>query len=189
MTNAERIVRELDRHLDHAVRLVLYGRAAIALSFPDASPSVRLSLDVDVIIPIQELESFQADTGFWAAQDAVNRKLEGEGLYITHLFTANDVFLRPDWERHVVPIHLPDLRWLSLARPATIDLVLTKMMRGADPIDAADLEFLIRHDRIKPTELEDAIAVAAIPDVPELHELFEHAKPVVRSLAQRISNE
>lgn len=189
MTNAERIVRELDRHLDHAVRLVLYGRAAIALGFPDAPSPVRLSLNVDVIIPSQEIETFQADTRFWAAQDAVNRKLQGEGLYITHLFTANEVFLRPDWERHVASIDLPNLRWLCLARPATIDLVLTKMMRGADPTDTADLEFLIRHDRIPPAELEDALASAVIPDIPELRELFEQAKPVVRSLAQRISQE
>jgi hypothetical protein len=33
MTNAERILRELDSHLDHEVRLVLYGRAAIAIGF------------------------------------------------------------------------------------------------------------------------------------------------------------
>ena len=36
MINAERIVRELDAHLDHEVRLVLYGRAAIALGFEEA---------------------------------------------------------------------------------------------------------------------------------------------------------
>lgn len=189
MSNAERILRELDANLDHPVRLILYGRAAIALGFDTAPAAVRLSVDVDAIIPVREIESFQTDDGFWSAQAAANRQLAGAGLYITHLFTADDVFLRPDWEQHIVVIELPGLRWLRLARPATIDLVLTKMMRGADPIDTADLEFLIRHDRIKPKELEAALAVAVIPNLPELRELFEQAKPVVRALAQSITNE
>ena len=46
-----------------------------------------------------------------------------------HLFEADQVFLRRDWERHLVPITRPPTRWLRLFRPATLDLILTKMMR------------------------------------------------------------
>jgi hypothetical protein len=70
MINAERIVRELDAQLQHEVRLVLYGRAAIALGFSAAPDSVKHSLDVDAIIPMSDVERFRSDEGFWDAQEA-----------------------------------------------------------------------------------------------------------------------
>lgn len=79
-SNAERILRELDRHLDHPVTLVLYGRAAIALGFANAPEATKRSLDVDAIIPMSEVENFRADLKFWDAQDATNNALENEGL-------------------------------------------------------------------------------------------------------------
>ena len=45
MTNAERILTVLDRHLDHEVSLVLYGRAAIAAGFDGAPEAVNRTLD------------------------------------------------------------------------------------------------------------------------------------------------
>ena len=90
MINSERIVRELDAHLDHEVRLVLYGRAAIALGFNDAQ-------------------------------------------------------------------------------------------------DMADVEFLIRHDKVTVAQLEAAFAGVMIPDLIEHHDAFKRAKPVVLKYAQMIS--
>jgi hypothetical protein len=120
---------------------------------------------------------------FWNAQSATNTELKSAGLYITHLFQSDQVFLRRDWEQHLVPIHRPPTRWLRLLRPATLDLILTKMMRGDDAQDMADIAFLIRHDRITPDNLERALGDAVIPDIVELHDAFERAKPLVRSLA------
>jgi hypothetical protein len=93
------------------------------------------------------------------------------------------VFLRRDWERHLAPITRPPVRWLRLFRPATLDLILTKMMRGDDPQDMADIAFLIRHDCLKADQIEGVIAQAAIPELAELREAFERAKPRVRELA------
>src|SRR6266576_3120330 len=112
MGNAERIVRSLDQHLDHEVSLVLYGRAALALGFDAVPESVKRSLDIDAIIPVSRVAEFQNDQKFWDAQEATNRELEKDGLYITHLFEADQVFLRADWEQHLVPIHRPPTRWL-----------------------------------------------------------------------------
>ena len=58
------------------------------------------------------------------------------------------MFLRRDWAAHIIPITRLRLNHLDLLRPATVDLVLTKMMRGNDEQDMADAEFMIRHDRI-----------------------------------------
>jgi len=77
------------------------------------------------------------------------------------------------------------MRWLRLFRPATLDLILTKMMRGDDPQDMADIEFMIRHDRVTPDQAESAIADTVIPDLAELREAFERAKPRVREMVRQ----
>lgn len=68
----------------------------------------------------------------------MNERFKLEGLYITHLFPESGVFLRHNWLNHIIPITRLNLRHLSLFRPATVDLVLTKMMRGNDEQDMAD---------------------------------------------------
>ena len=107
MINAERILSALDRRLDHEVSLVIYGRAAIALGFENPPEAVTKTLDVDALIPVSQIARFRADFTFWDAQEGTNRELEKDGLYITHLFEADQVFLRRDWEQHLVAITRP----------------------------------------------------------------------------------
>jgi hypothetical protein len=185
MDNASLILETLDRHMNHPVRLILYGRAALQLGFANPPPDVAESKDVDAIIPLADLDQLSADESFWEAQEKTNHELRPTGLYITHLFQADQVFLRRDWEQHLVPITHPPTRWLRLFRPATPDLILTKMMRGDDPQDMADVAFLIRHDRITPLQVESAMAEAVLPDLVELRDAFERAKPLVRELARQ----
>lgn len=184
MINAERIVRVLDAQLDHPVTLVVYGRAAIALGFHNPPADVSQSLDVDIILSRKQVPELEKDEQFWTALDNTNRLIEKDGLYVTHLFSEEQVFLRPVWEREIIPLLRPPLQRLDLYRPATIDLMLTKMMRGADPIDRADLEFLIRYDRLTVAQIERAIAEAVIPELPELKTLFNQARPIVIELAR-----
>jgi hypothetical protein len=185
VTNAERILQTLDQRLDHEVPLVVYGRAAIALGFEEPPDAVKHTLDVDGIIPVDQVSIFRSDSNFWDAQEATNRELEKDGLYITHLFEADQVFLGRNWEQHLVPISRPATRWLRLFRPATLDLILTKMMRGDDPQDMADIAFMIRHDRVTAAQIESAFADAVIPNLVELRDAFERAKPLVRDLVRR----
>ncbi len=185
MDNASRILETFDQHLDHSVRLVLYRRAALQLGFRNPPPGAARSRDVDAIIPLADLDSLTADEGFWDAQQVTNAKLRPQGLYITHLFRADQLFLRRDWEQHLVPLHRPVLRWLRLFRPATLDLILTKMMRGDDPQDMEDVAFLIGHDRVTPAQIEAAFSEAVIPNLEELRQAFERAKPRVRELGRK----
>ncbi|MBI2926285.1 MAG: hypothetical protein HYY24_11340 [Verrucomicrobia bacterium] len=189
MDNASLILQTLDGHLNHPARLILYGRAAIQLGFTDPPRDVAASKDVDAIIPRGDLAELSADVGFWDAQEATNAELRPKGLYITHLFRADQIFLRRDWEQHLVPITRPPTRWLRLFRPATLDLILTKMMRGDDPQDMADIAFLIRHDHITPAQIEGAFTEAVIPDLVELRDAFERAKPRVRELGREAASE
>ncbi|MFT5040109.1 MAG: hypothetical protein ACI8XO_004213 [Verrucomicrobiales bacterium] len=59
------------------------------------------------------------------------------------------------------------------------------MMRGEDPQDMDDVAFLIQHDRITSAQIEAAIAEAVIPDLTELRDAFERAKPLVLEIANK----
>ena len=182
MTNAEIIATTLDGLLDHEVRLVVYGRAALALGFDDVPEAVGRSLDLDVILPFSEAARIEADDQFWDAQQRLNSVLESRGLYLTHMFQEDQVFLRPDWERHIKPVLRPRTRWLKLFRPDTVDLVLTKMMRGDDAQDMEDIQFLVQHDGLTAEDLEPAFASARIPDMEEFRGSFQTALKTVRRL-------
>jgi hypothetical protein len=181
--NPTLILTTVDRHLDHEVKMILYGRAALTLGYTNTPQEAALSMDVDAILPLAELAGWESDTSFWTAQERANAELEPQGLYFTHLFAEDQVVLRPDWLDHLVSLLRPKLRWLRLFRPATLDLVLTKMMRGADEQDLSDAQFLIRHDQITRSELEGAIMNARLPDVPEIREAFERARPRVLAMS------
>ena len=125
---------------------------------------------------------------FWDARDAVNQRFKAEGLYITHLFPESEVLLRRHWAEHIVPITRIRLSHLDLFRPATLDLVLTKMMRGNDEQDMADAEFMIRHDRITEGRLLEAFSQMKPVGLVELRDAFAHAKPVVLELARKAAS-
>lgn len=183
MNNPLLILQSLDRHLDHPVELTLYGRGALALGFPAHEPRHEATQDVDAIIPLAQLDELRADAQFWDARDATNAELADRGLYLSHLFTEADVFLLPDWLSRRVPI-AASFAHLKLLRPATIDFVLTKMMRGADPEDLSDIEFLLQHEPVSDAELRTAFDRVRLPDIQELRDAFRAAQPKVLALAQ-----
>lgn len=180
--NPEEVISTLDSQLDHEVSLVVFGRGALCLGYSNAPAEYFTTQDVDGIIRMEQLEALVNDERFWDAVDRTNLLLEPKGLYITHLFQADQVFLRPDWENFMVPVLRPATRFLKLFRPHTIDLILTKMMRGADEQDMQDVEFLIRHDAITREQMEPAFRDVRMPDIQELRDAFERALPVVRGL-------
>lgn len=183
--NPTEVLLALDRELDHEVSLVLYGRAALCLGFSDAPAEFGTTQDVDGIIRLSQLSALMEDDGFWEAQERANRILEPRGLYITHLFSEDQVFLRPEWEQHLVPILRPETRWLRLFRPHAVDLILTKMMRGNDSQDMEDVAFLVRKSGLTRTEMEVAFQQVRMPDLHELRDAFERALPRVREILDR----
>ncbi len=67
-------------------------------------------------------------------------------------------------------------------RPATIDLILTKMARGDDD-DLQDIQFLLQQEPISDAQLNEAFGRARIPEIREIKELFERAKINVLAIA------
>jgi Nucleotidyltransferase of unknown function (DUF6036) len=178
MNNPLEILRTLDRRLSKQTKLTIFGRSALALGYPNPPPDFEATHDVDAIIPVAAEEP---DLDFWIAQRATNADLENSGLYITHLFSELDVILQPDWQARRVALSLA-LPKLSVFRPATIDLILTKMARG-DEQDMEDVRFLLGKELISAGELQAAFARARVPDVEEIRQLFLSTQPKVLRLA------
>lgn len=186
MDNPSLILGALDKHLDHEVRLVIYGRAAVWLGFDVPPPETARTQDVDAIISTTQENELAADGRFWDAIEAANSELAARGLYITHLFSEREIFLRRRWHQTLVTVTRPVLRWLRLFRPATIDLVLSKMMRGNDPQDMADVGFMISHDCISEKQITEAFSQMKPINLVELRDAFARAKPVVLKLAREL---
>lgn len=177
MSNPLRILRTVDHHLTLPAEITLFGRSALALGYSPTPKHFHNTKDVDGILPLSWLQPPDEHEDFWRAVQLTNAELEPDGLYLTHLFREVDIILQPDWFTRRIRIEV-DLKKLAVFRPATIDLVLTKMAR-ADEDDLQDVQFLIRSESLTREQLEAAFACARVPDVPEIHELFTRACPKV----------
>ena len=183
MNNPERILRVLDSHLRQHTRVVLFGRAALAMGYGAPGGVYGVTQDVDAVLPAVEMVRIETDRQFWDALEATNQELEPTGLYMTHLFTDEQVVLTADWFQHIVPIQSDiTFRHLQLFRLSGIDLILTKMMRN-DPQDVHDIRFLLGQENITARQLAEAFASARVPSVPEIIQTFEAMQTVVLSIA------
>ena len=182
MNNPLRILQTLDRHLTAPAEITLFGRAALALGYAASPAAFAATHDVDAILPLAWLAAEGENQDFWEAQQRTNTELEPEGLYLTHLFRELEVVLTQDWLSRRVRIPL-ELRHLVVFRPATLDLILTKMARG-DENDLTDIEFLLTHEPLTADQLRVAFARARVPDIPETQTLFLAAQPKVLALAK-----
>ena len=181
MNNPLHILQTLDRHLTKPAEITIFGRAALALGFSNSPAAFATTHDVDAILPLSWLAAEDENMDFWQAQQKTNVELEPSGLYITHLFRELEIILTPDWLTRRVRVPL-DLRKLTVFRPSTLDLVLTKMARG-DANDLADIRFLLQQEAISTDQLRAAFTHARVPDVPELQELFKMSQPKVIACA------
>lgn len=181
--NPTRILRTLDAHLGHVVELTLIGKSALWLGYDNPPIGYGVTQDVDAVVPIQQSDQMNEDLPFWEALRSANRELENTGIYLTHIFEECQVILRKDWFLQRVAIERPDLVHIRLYRPATLDLILSKMMRGADPHHMEEIRWLILREKISRYELEAAFSAARVPDEKEIHDSFDTAKPLVLSMA------
>ena len=58
------------------------------------------------------------------------------------------------------------------------------MMRGADPEDLSDIEFLLKNEPVAEAELRTAFERLRLPDIQELHDAFRTAQSKVLALVQ-----
>lgn len=155
------------------------------MGYGAAGRAFGVTQDVDAILPSVEMTRIEADRQFWEALDAANQELASAGLYMTHLFTDEQVILTAAWLSQLVPLPIsPGFLHLQVLRPSGLDLVLTKMMRN-DPQDLDDIHFLITQENLQPSQLTHAFATARLPPVPEIVDAFAAMQPKVLAAAKR----
>ena len=190
VNNPLRILRAVDARLTEPFDFFLFGRAALVLGFAEPPAEAAATQDVDGIIPRDLLAELQANDRWWTALEAANDELATEGV-VPHpsLRRGPDHFARRLARTGSGRAH-PKPAILVLQRPATIDLILTKMMRGLDPDDMVDIRFYLeRETHIGMAELQNAFASAVGPAVPEIWQLFTAAQPVVLAIAQGLRSQ
>jgi hypothetical protein len=181
------ILRTLDSFLEKPTRVVLFGRAALALGFGDEGAKFGKTADVDAILPMVEMAEIESDTQFWKAIELTNNSLAPSGLYLSHLFTDRQVALTPSWFEKIVAIPSGDHKFLRLFRPSCLDLVLTKMMRN-DREDLEDIQFILSQEKISPSALDKAFLEARVLEIPELQAIFVRMQPIVREMALELES-
>jgi hypothetical protein len=187
MNPAEMIAAAIDRHLKGATEMVVFGSGALLLDRSLAEFfSGRMTNDIDIIIPASRELAVDADAEFWAAITAVNRELEPEGFYVSHIFPEREIVLSAQWEARREAVAGP-WRNLRVTRPRMLDLILSKMGRG-DVQDVADVRAMLRGERASGREpitagtLERAAAEARVPDV--YREIFPRARDAILAAAR-----
>jgi len=180
-SNPLRILEALDGFLKEPFELIVYGRSALALGYPQPPAKFMATMDVDAILPLKDLAAIEANDDFWEAQDKVNEMFVGVGLYFTHLFEERQVLLTPNWLKKVVPLTALGFERLRLKRPSTHDLVLTKMMR-VDPQDREDIEFLLKQGDFSWSEFESCLRQANCPGIPEIEDAFRENTAWIQQL-------
>ncbi len=171
MSHARDILDAVDRHLDAATDITLYGRAAFALGFDPPPLGAEASLDVDVVLWLGQAEELQASGNLWDAVLKANAELASSGLYVSHFFEESQVILRPTWRQQRIALSGP---WehLLLSRLADEDLWLSKLMRD-DPLDRADARFIAERNRWDRAFLADLASQARVPAIREIEEQFQ----------------
>ncbi len=176
------ILQALDARLSHMVELTLIGKSALWLGFENPPTDYGVTQDVDAVVPEQQSDQMNEDLAFWDALTAANADLTSQGIYLTHIFEEWQIILRRDWFAQRVAIQRPRLNHLRLYRPATLDLILSKMMRGDDPQHMQEVRWMIAHEGILRTELEAAFASAHIPEDAEIVNSFQIAQRCVLAM-------
>jgi len=178
-TNPHRILKRLDQNLAHPTELTLFGRAALALGFGQALAEWGTTLDIDLIVASHLAARLEQDDPFWEAIEKTNAQLAPSGLYLTHIFDEHQLIIRPGWYAQKQRIELSELGKITLYRPATLDLILTKMARADDPEDRRDILTMMALDRLSPQAVRQAIGDARVPDLPDLLEQFHRSKAFI----------
>ncbi|MDQ3262276.1 MAG: hypothetical protein M3Y59_01250 [Myxococcota bacterium] len=175
---AEVILQTLDRHLTAPGEIRLLGGAALILAYG----MDRSTEDADLLLDDPETELLIEESGFAEAVEATNQELADRGLYLTHIWGPEQQILTPEWRescRRVESIPLARLRVTALG---PLDLILSKLCR-ADDLDLADISHLIRHERLAPEVVREAMQRAVVPEI--FSEVYPESRRKVEALLSR----
>jgi hypothetical protein len=160
-SNAELIVRTLDRHLAGPAEMRLMGGAALVLAYG----MDRATEDAaDFLMDQAELEAIAESADLGAALEATNLELEPLGLYVSHLWGPEQQILTPEWRTQCRRVVVdPPLAKLSLTALGPLDLVLSKLCR-ADQGDLDDIRWVVTRERLTADAFRGGVERALVPE-------------------------
>jgi hypothetical protein len=169
-SEAELIVRTLDRHLTAPGRIRLLGGAALILGYGRD----RSTEDADLVMDDGEVQALIDHSGFSEAVTQTNEELANRGLYLTHIWGPEQQILTPTWRTECRRVALaPPLARLTVEVLGPLDLITSKLARG-DDADLDDVMHLIRVESLSHDVVRAAVASAVVPEV--LAEVFVGAR-------------
>ncbi len=168
-TEAELIVRTLDRHLAGPADIRLFGGAALVLGYG----RTRTTEDADLLMDDDECALLVDTADFGGAVERTNAELEPRGLYLTHIWGPEQQVLAPGWRDRCRPAPLDGLRHLRLSVLGPTDIIVSKLAR-ADELDLQDILWLVDHEHLSAAQVWAEVDQAEVP--PILADAFTQAR-------------
>ncbi|MBI4324822.1 MAG: hypothetical protein HY674_06105 [Chloroflexi bacterium] len=147
-TLRQHLVR-LDSALGESARLCIYGSAALMLMGEEG----RVSVDVDVAGPYSTVNEAALAEAARAARLPVNPPEDFAEDHLEWVGPARLCLAAPRPDESVV---LWQGRWLTVFTLPPSDLAASRLIRY-DPIDQADIQFLIVHGRVRYEDIAQAV--------------------------------
>jgi hypothetical protein len=154
------------------------GGAALILAYGLS----RATEDADLLLDDREFQLLGEQSNFGEALERTNSELEPLGLYLSNIWGPEQQILTPAWREHCRPVTSLTLSRITLSALGPLDIITSKLAR-ADDEDLADIEHLLRVERLVVEDVRAAVASAKVPDI--LREAFDDARPRLEALLRR----
>jgi len=168
-TEAELIIRTLDRHLAGPADIRLFGGAALVLAYG----LTRTTEDADLLMDDDECSLLVDTADFGNAVERTNEELEPRGLYLTHIWGPEQQVLSPGWRARCRHAPLDGLKHIRLSVLGPTDIIVSKLAR-ADELDLQDISWLLRRENLAPARVWAEVDLAVVPAI--LAEAFAQAR-------------
>jgi hypothetical protein len=122
----------------------------------------RSTEDVDLLLDDPEIQFLAEERDLGSALEQTNTELAPLGLYLTHIWGPEQQILTPTWRESCRRIHVQGLFKLGVTVLGPLDLITSKLCR-ADALDLADIEWLIRQERLASDQVRRAMETAIVP--------------------------
>lgn len=142
----------------------------------------RATEDADLLLDDREFQLLGEQSNFGEAVEATNAELEPRGLYLSNIWGPEQQILTPSWREHCRPVSSLEFRRITLTALGPLDIITSKLARGDDE-DLADIEHLLRVERLRPEAVRAAVVSALVPEI--LREAHQAALPRLEELLGR----
>ena len=173
-SEAELILRTLEKHLEGPADIRLFGGAAVILGYG----ATRATEDADLLQDDRDVQAMIERANIGEALSKTNAELQARGLYISHIWGPEQEILTPGWRDgcRALPAFSGKLH-VSVLGP--LDLIVSKLAR-LDDVDLDDVRHLMTVEKLAAESVRDAISRSVVPQ--QLRDAFDESRPRLEAL-------